>query len=85
MSYFEKMERLKRKIKQTHSKAGVRHAVDAKRCLSTEAFDSTDGIQPTHPNWQGVRDEHLQRVIKPLAEENRSGVVSLTDYLRALN
>ena len=60
MSFFEKMERLKRKIKQTHEQAAMSEALkqSLSKTLTTDAHDSTDGIQPSHPDWQKVRDEH---------------------------
>ena len=58
-SYFEKMERLKKKTLQAHAQARVKARPDASKIQTSEVIHLTDGIQVPHPDWQSKRGELL--------------------------
>ena len=82
MSYFEKLERLKKKIVSVHKSTTFQAVPDAWSGLRTEAIHLTDGIQVPHPEWTRERLEHQERLTKVAAasEETSHGVISLADY-----
>ena len=84
LSYFEKMERLKRQIQQTHSKAQIRD-IDkiSLKTIKTDALDSKDGIQPPNPDWsQACEEERKMMLISiPESERNAKNIIKLDEYL----
>lgn len=55
-SYFEKMERLKKKVLQVHGNIKLDSSkLEPRKGLSTDVIHLTDGIQVAHPDWQAER------------------------------
>ena len=82
-SYFEKMERLKRKILQTHDQIRVEGKPDVSKAHTTDVYEMVGDIQKPHPDWMNEREQHQERVIKVAQEASptRGGVISLDTYL----
>ena len=82
-SYFEKMERLKRKTLQAHTQARVTAQPDSSKSQTDEVIHLTDGIQVPHPDWQSIRAVLLRKMKDEEADAGtRPGVISLDAYLR---
>ena len=82
-SYFEKMERLKKKTQQAHAQARITARPDPSKSHTGEVIHLTDGIQVPHPNWQSVRTELLNKMVDEEADAGiKPAVISLEAYFR---
>ena len=79
-SYFEKMERLKKKIIQAHNQAKLDSTPDTKKCLKEDKIHWTDNIQVPHPDWQKEKEEH-QKNITDTEKFTGKSVISFKEYM----
>lgn len=80
-SYFEKVERLKRKIIQVHKTFNSSTQLDVKRCTDTDTIHLKDSQIVAHPDWREARSAEHDTISKA-ASENQAGVISFEDYSR---